>query len=100
MTVALRVQPGASRSQIDGPGALADGTTVLSARVGAPPEAGKANAAAIKLLAKAWRLPKGSLRIVAGHGKRRKTLLVIGDPVALQARLEAWLAGFVGSSEG
>ena len=46
----------------------------------------------IKLLAKAWKLPKSALGVTAGAKDRRKTLLVAGDPDALAARLRAWLA--------
>ena len=62
----------------------------LKLRVTAPPEAGKANAAVLKLLAKAWGLPKGDLEIVSGAAERTKTLLIHGDPAALGSRLEAW----------
>lgn len=71
---------------------LGDGVTVLKVRVTEPPEGGKANAALIKLLAKAWKLPKSSLSLVAGHTDRRKTLAVAGDPAALRRDLEGWLA--------
>ncbi len=89
--VALRLQPGARGDGVEGLAELADGGRALKARVSAPPEAGKANAALIKLLAKAWRVPKGSIEIRAGKGDRSKTLLVAGDPDALLPRLEAWL---------
>lgn len=92
LRVALRVQPGASRTVIDGPKELEDGSTVLALRVSAPAEGGKANAAAIKLLAKTWKVPKSAIDVVAGHGDRRKTVLIAGDSAALDARLRAWLA--------
>ncbi|MHA1600265.1 MAG: DUF167 family protein [Alphaproteobacteria bacterium] len=92
LRVALRVQPGARRTGIDGIKTLDDGKMVLALRVSAPAEGGKANAAAVKLLAKAWNVPKSVIKIVAGHGGRRKTVLIAGDAVALQARLQAWLA--------
>lgn len=93
LLVDLRLQPGASRARVDGLAALDDGATVLKVRVTEPPEDGKANAALIKLLAKAWKLPKSSLSLVAGHTERRKTLAVAGDPEALKRQLESWLAG-------
>lgn len=89
--VRLRLQPGASRSGLEGPQLLADGRLALKAWVGAPPEGGKANAALIKLLAKSWRLPKGSISIIAGQSDRLKTLEITGDPRILLPRLEAWL---------
>lgn len=93
LLVDLRLQPGASRATVDGVVTLDDGAVVLKVRVTAPPEGGKANAALIKLLAKAWKLPKSSLSLVAGHSDRRKTLAVAGDPAALRRDLEGWLAG-------
>ncbi len=47
----------------------------------------------IKLLAKAWRLPKTSMAITAGATARRKTVLVKGDGKALVARLNQWMEG-------
>jgi len=91
--VLLRVQPNSSREGCEGLALLADGRAALKVRVGAPPEGGKANTALIKLLAKAWKLPKSAISIVAGHGQRQKTLLVSGDPAALESGLERWLAG-------
>ncbi len=89
--VALKVTPKAARAGVTGVETDAAGCTVLKVRVTAPPEGGKANAALIKLLAKAWKLPKGALKVVAGGKDRRKILLVAGDPAALAPRLEAWL---------
>lgn len=93
LLVDIRLQPGASRARVDGLAVLDDGATVLKVRVTEPPEDGKANAALIKLLAKAWKLPKSALSLVAGHSDRRKTVAVAGDPAALRAVLERWLAG-------
>lgn len=97
LRVALRVQPNARRTAIDGPAVLHDGARVLRLRVGAPAEGGKANAAVLRLLAKAWDLPKSRLALVAGHADRRKLVEVSGDPAELEARLEAWLAALPGA---
>src|SRR5512138_351217 len=93
LLVDIRLQPGASRARVDGLAALGDGATVLKVRVTEPPEDGKANAALVKLLAKAWKLPKSAISLVAGHSDRRKTLAVAGDPATLRPALETWLAG-------
>ncbi len=93
LLVDIRLQPGASRARVDGVALLDDGQTVLRVRVTEPPEGGKANAALIRLLAKAWKQPKSALRLVAGQSDRRKTLAVAGDPAALRRELEVWLAG-------
>jgi len=92
LRVALKVTPKAARAGIAGVEADAAGRGVLKVRVTEAPEGGKANAAVVKLLAKAWKLPKGALRVTAGAKDRRKTLLVVGDPDALAARLRTWLA--------
>ena len=92
LRVRLRVQPGARREAVEGPVALRDGGIALAVRVSAPPEGGKANAALVKLLAKTWKLPKSALTIVAGHGHRQKTLLIAGDPKALETSLRGWFA--------
>lgn len=86
--VTVRLQPGASRNQIDGPARLDDGTPVLRVRVSAPPEKGKANQSLIKLLTKAWGLPKSSIGLVAGQSDRRKTLLLSGGDRQLLTSLQ------------
>lgn len=91
--VALRVTPRASRNRIDGVRVDAAGRAFLSVRVTAPPVAGKANAALIKLLAKAWDLSPSRLSVVAGAKGRRKTVHVAGDAPLLLARLSHRVAG-------
>ncbi len=91
LRVALKVAPKAARAEITGIEADAAGRAWLKVRVTEAPEGGKANAAVVKLLAKAWKLPKGALGVTAGAKDRRKTLLVSGDPDALAPRLRAWL---------
>lgn len=92
LLVDVRLQPGASRSRVDGVALLDDGATVLKVRVSAPPEDGKANATLVKLLAKAWKMPKSAVSLAAGQTDRRKTLAVAGDPATLRRDLERWLA--------
>jgi len=89
----LRLQPGARADRLDGLETLADGTTVLKARVTAPPEGGKANAALVRLLAKRWKLAKSDIVLLAGETSRRKSLLLRGDGAALAERLLADLEG-------
>jgi uncharacterized protein YggU (UPF0235/DUF167 family) len=83
----LRVTPNASLDHIDGPESLSDGTTVLRLRTRAVPENGRANAAAIALLAKYLGVPKSAITLVAGDTARIKTVQVEGDPDDLAARL-------------
>ncbi len=92
LRVELRVQPGAGRAGLDGLARLDDGQVVVKARVSAPAEGGKANAALLKLLSREWKLPKGSLSIARGATGRRKAVAVAGDPAALAARLRDWCA--------
>jgi uncharacterized protein YggU (UPF0235/DUF167 family) len=47
-------------------------------RVTAAPERGKANSAVLELLAATLDVPAGSLRLVAGHTSRDKTVEVSG----------------------
>ena len=63
LRVTLKVTPKAARAAIVG--ADADGNAFLKVAVTAAPERGKANAAAIKLLARAWRLPPSSLSMTS-----------------------------------
>ena len=74
--VALRVTPKASRDKIDGVADQADGSKVLKVMVTAVPEDGKANDAVIKLLSKAWKIPRTHMQVVAGQTSRSKTLLI------------------------
>ncbi len=87
----LRVQPRARRNQVDGLAAMPDGGVALKVAVTAPPEDGKANAAVIALLAKAWGLPKSAFAVVAGAADRRKIIHLRGDPARLMQALEPWL---------
>ena len=59
----------------------------------AVPEGGKANAAVIKLLARAWGVPKSAVSVVAGTTDRRKVLHVAGPSGDLMQRLGYWIGG-------
>ena len=69
VAVAVWVVPGASRDQVTG---IHDGA--LRVRVAAAPEAGKANRAVARLVAGA--VGGRRARVSAGHGSRRKTVVV------------------------
>lgn len=90
--LALRVTPKASRNAIAGLADTAAGGKALKVTVTAVPENGKANEAVVKLLAKAWKLPKTSLTVVAGATDRNKIVHVAGDPAALMRRMTALLS--------
>jgi len=65
-------------------------------RVAAPPEGGRANEALLKLLSRAWGLPRSDLSVARGAQARRKSLQLSGDPARLLPALEAWLADLEG----
>ena len=90
--LAVRLTPRAGRNAVSGSVDLADGGAALKAGVTAAPEAGKANAALIALLAKTLKIPKGAIEIVQGATDRNKLLDISGDTTELMAaigRLEA-----------
>lgn len=79
----LRVTPNASADRVEGEEQRDDGTTVLRVRVTAVPDRGKANRAVIALIAKALRIPKSTVSIVAGETSRLKTAHIAGDTAIL-----------------
>jgi uncharacterized protein len=87
--VACRLTPKGGRDAIDGVVRLADGTSVLLARVRSPPEDGRANEALCALLAAKLDTPVSRVRLAAGARSRLKQVAVRGDPEALIARLRA-----------
>jgi uncharacterized protein len=89
VVVACRLTPKGRRDAIEGVARLADGTSVLLARVRSAPEDGRANEALCRLLAVELDAPLSRVRLVAGARSRLKHLAVGGDPEALLARLRA-----------
>jgi len=81
--LSLRVAPGAVRAGVVG--RHGDSWKV---RVAAAPEAGKANAAVVRLLAETLALPAADVAIVSGHTSRDKTVELRGiDGDELERRL-------------
>ena len=91
LRVAVRLNPRASRAGIAGVGTDAAGKAYLKVRVNAPPEGGKANAALIRLLAKAWGVAPSRVTLAAGAKDRRKTVHVEGEAIELAALLTQWI---------
>ena len=89
VVVSCRVTPRGGRDAIDGVAHLADGSSVLVARVRPAPQGGEANRALCALLADRLGAPASGVRIVAGAKSRLKQVVVSGDPEALVMRLEA-----------
>lgn len=87
LEVFIRVTPKASANRLQGLIANAAGSARVKVQVTAVPEAGKANAAVIRLLSKAWKIPRSDFTVISGHTARNKTLLITGDSAALAAVL-------------
>jgi uncharacterized protein len=83
-----RLLPKGSHDALTGIVRLADGKSVVSAKVRAVPKAGLANLALRTLLADALDLPVSAIRIEAGATGRRKRIAIDGEPCLLIARLE------------
>jgi uncharacterized protein YggU (UPF0235/DUF167 family) len=81
-----------SREAVDGVDHLADGRAVLKIRVRALPEAGAANHALIRLVAKKLALPASAITLESGATGRLKCLRLVGDASLLLARLAALAA--------
>ncbi len=88
VAVAVRLTPKGGRDAIDGIETLSDGRAVLKVRVQAAPSEGEANAALIKLIAKAVGVPPRDVSLVAGATARIKRLVISGDGPTLVAALE------------
>ena len=85
----VRVQPKASRNQVDG---FEDGT--LRLRVTAPPADGKANTGVIALLAKTLGVSRSRLEIVRGHSSRNKVVSIATlSEQEVRRRIEAEVTG-------
>ncbi|MBX3489636.1 MAG: DUF167 domain-containing protein [Parvibaculum sp.] len=98
VAVRLRVTPRGGADRIEGLACDPDGNGFIRLRVSAVAEKGRANEAVLKLLAKAWRLPRTSLSVTAGETGRNKVVTVAGDAAALEARISAWLDGLPGET--
>lgn len=88
VNLVVRLTPKGRRDAIEGTEALSDGRAVLKVRVQAPPSDGEANAALIKLIAKAVGVPPRDVSLVAGATARIKRLAISGDGPTLVAALE------------
>lgn len=87
MLVAIRLTPRAKADRLVAIGAAAEGKCVLKASVTAPPDGGRANAALLQLLARAWRLPARELSIIRGATSRNKVVHIAGDPRQLSDKI-------------
>jgi uncharacterized protein YggU (UPF0235/DUF167 family) len=88
VALAVRLTPKGGRDSIDGIEILADGRSVLKVRVRAAPSKGEANAALMRLIAKAAGVPPRDVALAAGATARIKRLVISGDGPPLIAALE------------
>ena len=98
LILTVRLTPRGGRDAIEGITQLADGRSVLKVRVRVAPSEGEANAALVRLMAKALGVPARQVSLVAGANARIKRLQVTGAPNALASTLEYLCVG--GSPSG
>ena len=90
LVLAVKAQPKSSRDAIVGLMDTPDGQA-LKIAVTSAPENGKANAALMGIVAKAFGVAKSAVRVMSGATSRRKLLHVAGDPVKLSAVVQHWM---------
>ena len=79
LKITVHLTPNARQNAVLGWGKDADGRRVLKVQVTAIPEKGKANQALVKLLSKAWKIPKSSIEIMQGETSRVKVLQISAE---------------------
>ena len=77
VTFAVRIVPRASRSEIAG-----EHEGAFRIRIAAPPVEGAANRELIRLLAKKFKFPQGSVEIVSGETSKNKVVRINGATLA------------------
>lgn len=88
VTLHVRLTPKGGRDSVDGVERLADGRSVLKARVRAAASEGEANAALVRLIAKTLAVAPRDVTLEAGATSRIKRLAIAGDAAKLIASLE------------
>jgi uncharacterized protein (TIGR00251 family) len=88
IVLTVRLTPKGGRDAIEGIDQMADGRSVLKARVRAAASEGEANAALISLIARTLAVPPSRVTLIAGAAARIKRLNVMGDTGAIAAALE------------
>lgn len=87
LTLSLRVQPGAGKTEPAGH----YGASALRLRLAAPALEGRANKACMKFLAKALGVPLGAVSILHGESSRNKVLRVRAvEETRIQSLLARW----------
>ena len=81
----VRVVPRASRSELVG-----EHDGALRVRIAAPPVDGAANDELVRLLARAFGVPRGAITITGGHAAKLKTVCVAGGrPAVLKSKVQS-----------
>jgi len=88
VVLTVRLTPKGGRDAIDRIEQMADGRSVLKARVRAAASDGEANAALVRLIAKAVGVTPRAVELVAGATSRVKRLKIAGPSAPLIAVLE------------
>jgi len=88
VVVTVRLTPRCGRDAIEGITQLADGRSVIKARVRAAASEGEANEALVKLIANALAVAARDVRLVTGTSARIKHLKIVGAGAVLAAALE------------
>jgi uncharacterized protein (TIGR00251 family) len=88
LVVTVRLTPKGGRDDIEGIEHLADGRSVLKARVRAAPQDGEANGALARLLARTLGVAPREVVLMGGATSRIKRLLIRGNAGAITAALE------------
>ena len=88
IALTVRLTPKGGRDAIEGVEQMADGRSVLKARVRVAPSEGAANEALIRLLANALDVPRRDIVLAAGASARIKRLTIAGEVDALFAKLD------------
>jgi hypothetical protein len=88
VALTVRLTPRGGRDAIDGIEVLADGRSVLKARVRAPASEGEANAELVRLIARTLGVAPSGVTLAAGATARIKRLTIAGQGAAIVAALE------------
>ena len=88
LMVTVRLTPKGGRDAVEGIERLFDGRAVLKVRVAAPPRDGEANAALMRLLARALGVALRDVHLVAGASGRIKRIRIDGEAPRLAAALQ------------
>lgn len=79
MKISIKVIPNAKQNEIAEGGFDESGARILKVRVNQAPEDGKANKAAVELLAKYFKVKKSAVSIIFGETSRNKIVEINRD---------------------